>query len=206
MNERTGETENWTGYRFHDYRFRLAKDETDFDRIHRLVYQTFVVEIRQHADDGTGTHIDKFHHKNRYLIAEQSGRICAMVAVHDLAPFSAADALPNPELLAKLSPYLLEVRLLLVAPHLRKRRLFGGLLWCLYDYAITGGYRYLLISGLEQRRKMYEGLGFHSLGDPVQRGQARFIPMLMQLPQLPPPLRKLQARLSPHMHRLRRPE
>ena len=154
MSERPGEPKNWTGYQLHDYRFRLATDEADFALIHRLVHQTFVVEIRQHADDGTGIHVDKFHHKNRYLIAEYRGRICAMIAVHDEAPFSVGDALPNPELLAKLSPHLLEVRLLLVEPHHRKRRLFGALMWCVYNYAITGGYRYLVISGLDQRRKI----------------------------------------------------
>lgn len=161
-----------------------------------LVYRTFVVEIKQHADPGDSRLIDKFHHKNRYLVALRDGRVCGMVAIHDQPPFSVADALPTRGLLERLCPYLLEVRLLAVEPDQRQRRLFGGLLWAVYDYAQQLGCQYLAISGLRERREMYERMGFRPLGDPVQRGQAHYVPMLLRLSDLDEHAQRTRDRLA----------
>ena len=59
-------------------------------RFSQLLHRTFVLEVRQDADTGTGRLIDKFHHKNTYIVAVHQRRICGMVAVHDQPPFSAA--------------------------------------------------------------------------------------------------------------------
>ena len=175
---------NWSGLTFRGYQFKLAESSNEIEQIHRLIYRTFVVEIKQHADPGGGLLIDKFHHKNRYLVAVRDGQVCGMVAVHDQPPFSVADAIPTPGVLEGLGPGLLEVRLLAVEPDQRHRWLFGGLLWAVYDYALQLGYQYLAISGLRERQAMYERMGFRPLGEPVPRGQAYFVPMLLRLSDL----------------------
>jgi N-acyl-L-homoserine lactone synthetase len=175
---------NWSGLSFRGYHFKLAESLEEIEQIHRLVYRTFVAEIKQHPDPGDGRLIDKFHHKNRYLVALRDGQVCGMVAVHDQPPFSVAEAIPTPGVLERLGPRLLEVRLLAVEPARRHRRLFGGLLWAVYDYAEQLGYEYLAISGLRERQGMYQRMGFRPLGEPVPRGQAHFVPMLLRLSDL----------------------
>jgi N-acyl-L-homoserine lactone synthetase len=179
--ESTPTPQEWPGLKFRGYDFKLADASGEIDQIHRLVYRTFVMEIKQHPDPGDGRLVDKFHHKNRYLVAVRQRQVCGMVAVHDQPPFSVADAIPVSGVLEELVPRLLEVRLLAVEPGLRHRWLFGGLLWGVYDYAQHLGYRYLAISGLRERQGMYERMGFRPLGGPVPRGQAYFVPMLLDL-------------------------
>ena len=174
----------WPGLSYQGYRFKLAESPDEIEQIQRLVYRTFVLEIKQHPDPGGGRLIDKFHHKNRYLVAVRDGQVWGMVAVHDQPPFSVAEAIPTPGVLEQLSPSLLEVRLLAVEPARRHRRLFGGLLWAVYDYARQLGYEHLAISGLQERQGMYQRMGFRPLGDPVPRGQAYFVPMLLRLSDL----------------------
>jgi hypothetical protein len=59
------------GLKFRGYQFKLADRPEELDQVHRLVFRTFVLEIKQHPDPGGGRLIDKFHHKNRYLMAER---------------------------------------------------------------------------------------------------------------------------------------
>lgn len=188
--------QEWPGLKSRGYHFKLAEAPDEIDQIHRLVYRTFVMEIPQHPDPGGGRLIDKFHHKNQYLVAEREGQICGMVAVHDRPPFSVADAIPTPGVLEELVPRLLEVRLLAVETELRHRWLFGGLLWGVYDYALQLGFQYLAISGLRERQGMYERMGFRPLGDPVPRGQVYFVPMLLELSDLGQRARKTRDGLA----------
>jgi len=196
MGESAATLRLWSGLSFQGYQFKLADSADEIEQIQCLVYRTFVVEIKQHADPGEGRLIDKFHDKNRYLVAVRDGRVRGMVAVHDQPPFSVADAIPTPGLLERLCPDLLEVRLLAVEPDQRQRRLFGGLLWAVYDYAQHLGYRYLAISGLRERQQMYERMGFLPLGEPVQRGQAYFVPMLLRLSDLGEHAQRTRDRLA----------
>ena len=91
-----GSRQNWSGLTFRGYRFALALSPDEIDQIHRLVYRTFVIEVKQHADPGGERLIDKFHHKNRYLVAKRASEVRGMVAVHDQQPFSVADAIATP--------------------------------------------------------------------------------------------------------------
>ena len=43
------------------YVFKRAEDEHELEAIHRLNYQTFVREIPQHADTGSGRLVDRLH-------------------------------------------------------------------------------------------------------------------------------------------------
>src|SRR5438128_235435 len=96
--------------------FKLADCEAEFEQIHRLNYRTFVDEIPQHADTGTGKLVDKFHVKNLYFVVLKRGRVVGMLSAHDQPPFSVADRLDNPGILQEPGMHPLEVRLLAIEP------------------------------------------------------------------------------------------
>lgn len=168
-----------------DYSFRLARLPEEHEQISQLLHRTFVLEVGQDADTGTGRLIDKFHHKNTYLVAVHRRRICGMVAMHSQPPFSAGSALDDEGVLERLCPELLEVRRLSIEPAERSRFVFPGLIWSVYEYAKRGGFRYVVISGLLKRQRMYENLGFRPLGGAIRKGEAYFVPMLADLHLLP---------------------
>ena len=166
------------------YEFRFAETAADFDRVHRLNYDTFVREIPQHADPGTGILIDKFHAKNRYLIAERDGGLVGMLAAHDAPPFSIADRLPDPGILTAPGVRVVEIRLLSVVPAERHSPVMAGLVWALYQHAVASGYTHYAISGVAERQPLYERMGFEPLGPAVGTGRAAFIPMWVRLDRL----------------------
>src|SRR5689334_643497 len=110
------------------YVFKMADAPHEFEQIHRLNYQTFVGEIPQHTDNGAGYLVDKFHDKNTYLIALKDDQLVGMISTHDQPPFSIADRLPDPSILAIPGARPLEVRLLAVKPTERHSNVFSGLL------------------------------------------------------------------------------
>lgn len=171
-----------------DYLFRFASTPAEFAQIHRLNHRTFVQEIPQHADNGTGELVDKFHEKNKYLICLKGERIVGMLSSHDKPPFSIADRLPDPSILSRPDVRPLEIRLLAVEPGERHSLVLIGLVWELYRNARAQGYTHFVISGVEEQRELYEHLGFEPLGPPVGDA-ARFVPMWL-------PMHVLEKRMS----------
>jgi aspartate aminotransferase-like enzyme len=161
------------------YVFKVADAPSEFEQIHRLNYRTFVSEIPQHADPGTGgVLVDKFHGKSTYFIALRDDRLVGMLSAHDRPPFSVAGRLPDPGVLERPGSRPLECRLLAVVPEERHTVAFAGLVWCVYLYVTAQGYTHLYISGVQERVPLYEQLGFEALGPAVPCGQARFVPMV----------------------------
>jgi len=181
------------------YIFKQADTQEEFDQIHRLNYRTFVGEIPQHPDTGTGVLIDKFHDKNSYWIVLRDGRVVGMVSAHDRPPFSIASRLPDPEILQRPGTRPLEVRLLALEPSERNSTLFFGLVWKIYEDARRRGYTHFFISGVEERRALYERLGFEALGPAVRSGSASFIPMMLELQELPEPLLRVKRLWESHV-------
>ena len=72
--------------RIDHYSFGIANTCDEQDQIQRLLHQTFVLEIGQDADSGTGCLLDKFHHKNTYIVAVGGNQVCGVVALHDRPP------------------------------------------------------------------------------------------------------------------------
>src|SRR5262249_29233443 len=105
------------------YFFKRAESTQEFEQVHRLNHRTFVDESPQNQPTGTGILVDKFHHKNVYLIVLRDERVVGMVSTHDQPPFSVADRLSNPEILYAASRPL-EVRLLAIEPRERNNTLF----------------------------------------------------------------------------------
>lgn len=81
------------------YVFKRAEASHEFEAIHRLNYRTFVEEIPQHPDPGTGRLVDKFHDKNVYFVALRDGRLVGMISAHGQPPFSVAPRLSDPSVL-----------------------------------------------------------------------------------------------------------
>lgn len=166
------------------YVFKQAETPQEFADIHRLLYRTFVVEIPRYDDPGTEYLVDKYHERNTYFVASCNGRVCGMIAVHGEPPYSIAAALDDPNILQSLGPHLLEARILAVEPQQRFGLVFAGIASCVFDYAKSGSYRYIVITGFAQLQRMYEQLGFHALGPPALRGNEYFVPMALDLCQI----------------------
>jgi len=184
------------------YVFKRAETRQEFEQIHQLNFRTFVHEIPQHSDPGTGRLVDKFHDKSAYFIVVREGRVVGMVSSHDQPPFSVADRLPDPEILERPGTRPLEVRLLALEPDTRNSTVFFGLMWSLYEHARANGYTHLFISGLQEREALYKRLGFEVIGAPVASGHASFIPMVLTIGQLPERALRVKHLWESHMRRI----
>jgi aspartate aminotransferase-like enzyme len=160
--------------------FREATTCDDMRQVCALNHRTFAEELGQHPAVTSGLLIDRFHDSNRYFIAAQGEKVVGMVSVHAGPEYSVARRLSDPRAL-KQYPGALEVRLLAIAQHVRNRTILAGLIWMIYEFAVTNRYSHLLISGLLGREPMYRKLGFQPLGPAVQEGAASFIPMVMDI-------------------------
>jgi GNAT superfamily N-acetyltransferase len=168
------------------YAFKRADSADEFEQIHRLNYRTFVEEIPQYARVTGGRLVDKFHAKNTYFVARVDARVVGMLSVHDQPPFSVASRLADPSILERPGHKPLEVRLLAVEPKHRSRPVMAGLLWLALEYA-RDRYTDVYISGIAERARMYERLGFRALGEPVAGPMVAgrsvaFVPMCVSLP------------------------
>jgi aspartate aminotransferase-like enzyme len=188
------------------YIFKCADTRQEFEQIHCLNYRTFVSEIPQHPDTGTGMLVDKFHGKNAYLIVLREDRVVGMLSAHDEPPFSVAERLPDPGMLTSPGMRPLEVRLLAIEPRERNSILLGGLMWELHLFTQAHGHTHLFISGVDGRLEMYEKLGFVRLGPSVRGGNASFVPMMMPLNGLSDKLVRMRnmweqrlQRVAPHL-------
>lgn len=167
------------------YHFRVVQTASEMEAVHRLNYRTFVNEIPQHPSIPGGILVDKFHDKNLYFGAFRENELVGMVSVHSRPPFSISNRLEDPSLLESLADRPLEVRLLAVLPSERYGIVFAGLGWQVYRFAKGRKYTHLLISGLLQRKSLYHRLGFHPVGKPVGKDNAQFIPMVLNLDEVP---------------------
>jgi aspartate aminotransferase-like enzyme len=181
------------------YVFKRAETEEEFGQIHCLNYRTFVSEIPQHPDSGTGQLVDKFHRKNVYFVAVENGRIVGMISGHDQPPFSVADRLPDASILCQAGTKPLEVRLLAVEPNKRNGVVFFGLLWSLYQHAQAQRYTDVYISGFTERVGLYERLGFRRLGPAVPCGGASFVPMTLTIGRLPGKVERIKRLWEAHV-------
>jgi aspartate aminotransferase-like enzyme len=187
------------------YRFKRAETDDEFEQVHRLNHAVFAVEVGQHEPDPAGRLVDKFHGKNTYYIALRRGEVGGMVAVHDRPPFSIADRLEDPGVVARLPGRPLEVRLLAVRPGVRYGAVLPGLLWQVHEHARRHGHSHLLISGVGPRVRLYQRLGFRGLGPAVAGGAAEFVPMVLDLASPPASLGRDVRRWRARRARLRRP-
>lgn len=186
------------------YVFKRAETRHEFEQIHCLNWKTFVSEIPQHPDPGTGSGqlVDKFHDKSAYFIVVWNDRVVGMVSSHDQPPFSVAERLSDPQILQRPGTRPLEVRLLAIEPDKRNSTVFFGLLWSLYEHAQAGGYTHLYISGVNERVPLYRRLGFESLGPAVPCGGATFVPMVLTVGHLPAKVQRVKQLWETHVEKV----
>ncbi len=170
--------------RFGRHVYKIADTALELEQVHRLNYQTFVQEIPQHDDNGSGRLVDKFHDKNIYFVGRCGDQVVGMLSAHDQPPFSITERLPDPSLITKPGMKPLEVRLLAVEPTHRNSFVTTGLVWSLFTYARAKGYTHLAISGIVSQLPLYTRMGFEPLGPPVGDDEAKFIPMMVSLDRL----------------------
>ena len=163
------------------YRFKQADSADEFEQIFRLNHSVFADELEQYETTESQRIVDKFHDKNRYIIALFEERVIGMVSVHAEAPFSVAEKLADPAILASYGS-LIEVRQLAVKTEHRTGVVMAGLLLGLYEHARA--HDTVVISGHLDKAGMYRELGFHDLGPPVPSGRALYVPMAIGVADL----------------------
>jgi predicted GNAT family N-acyltransferase len=184
------------------FQFQLARTEAEFEAIHRLNHDTFVAELGQHSPSEDGRLVDKFHARNVYLMALAENQLAAMVALNSEPPFSIAARLDRPEILDDWRAQgrsLVEIRLLAARPAWRHTTLAVSLLARTLIECRERRFTDVLISGLESRRRMYERLGFESIGEPRMSGSAWYRPMKLALDRMPANMCRLAARCARSM-------
>lgn len=172
------------------YRFKPAESPAELEQVHRLNYRTFVREIPQHDDPGTGQLVDKFHDKNQYLICLKDGELVGMVSWSDRPPFSVEKRLPDPRALESPDIRPVEIRLLAVVPEERTSPVMAGLVWALYRESAARGWTHFVISGVVEQLDLYTHLGFEALGPAVGSGRASFVPMWLPVGKLEATMRR----------------
>lgn len=167
------------------YRFKRLDSEQEQTEVNRLLYETFVQEIPRYEDPGTESLVDRFHERNVYFVALHRDRVCGVLAVHDGPDYSVTGALDSPHKLDEIRGSKLEARIFAVAPSHRFGIVFGGLSNLTFQFARQGGFAAILITGLAAKQRMYARMGFQPLGPPVPRGNAYFVPMVLQMDKVP---------------------
>lgn len=189
-------------FRVGRYTFKIADAAAELDQVHRLNYRTFVREIPQHADTGSGELRDKFHDKNTYIVALlDDGRLAGMLSAHGEPPFSVADRLPDPAVLSAPGVRPLEARLLAVEPGERHSIVLLGLVWILYQHARQTAATHLVISGVAEQQDLYRHMGFEPFGPAAGTGRACYIPMWATLDDIGRATARLKAFIEKRMDR-----
>ncbi len=162
-------------------KFKIAREDWEFEAIHRLNYKTFVEEIPQHQQSGEKRLVDKFHRENTYVICLDGEHLVGMLAMRSNRPFSLDQKVPD--LGAHLPPgrSIVEIRLLSVEKQYRNGYVFRGLLGLVLEHGKAKGYNFAIISGTIRQEKLYRHLGFIPFGPLVGTGDAQFQPMYLTL-------------------------
>ena len=163
---------------------RIAKEEWEFEQIHRLNYKTFVEEIPQHQPNPEGRLVDKFHDRNTYVICVDEGKVVAMVAARGDRPFSLDAKLPDLDSYLPPGRRVCEIRLLSVEKEYRRGSVLRKLLAMVAAHFIELGFDTTVISGTLRQQKLYRHLGFAPFGPVVGTGDALYQPMYLTLERL----------------------
>ncbi|MBZ5497539.1 MAG: aminotransferase class V-fold PLP-dependent enzyme [Acidobacteriia bacterium] len=161
--------------------FKIATDQSEFEQIHKLNYQAFVVEIPQHPPNAERLLVDRFHGENTYVICKCGDRVLGMTAIREKRPFSLDQKLEGLESFLPEHRAVCELRLLAVDREHRNSRVFQGLLLKVCDYCEGRGYDLAVMSGTIRQLKLYHQLGFVPFGPLVGSGEALFQPMYLTL-------------------------
>ncbi len=162
-------------------KFKIASEESEFEQIFHLNYDTFVEEIPQHPPNAERRLIDRFHQENTYIIALQNEKVVAMIAARDNRPFSLDEKLGSIDPYIPAGRNVFEARLLSIAPEYRNGTVFQGLIKSLVEYGKGKGYNLAVISATTRQLRLYRHLGFVPFGPLVGSHDVQFQPMYLTL-------------------------
>ncbi|NII29058.1 GNAT family N-acetyltransferase [Pseudoflavitalea sp. X16] len=161
-----------------------ADQDAEFYQIHQLNYKTFVEEIPQHKHNEEKILVDKFHFKNKYIIALKDQQLIGMVCYNQLRPFSLDEKIPDLDRFLPACTNLAEIRLLAVAPAARKITVTYRLLQYLCTELIRNNIDAAVISGTTRQIRLYASMGFTPFGPLVGHQGALYQPMSITLNKL----------------------
>ncbi len=158
----------------------LLKPATELDeflQIHKLNYKTFVDEIPQHQQNQEKKLVDRFHDRNKYIVAKRNEKVIGMVSYNCLRPFSLDGKMTNLDTYLPNHKHLVEIRLLSILPEERKTRIAFYLFRYLYNVLIELNIDAAVISATTRQLRMYTQIGFIPFGPVVGTGEALYQPM-----------------------------
>lgn len=179
-----------------NYLIKIADSEAEFEKIHRLNYQTFVEEIPQHEGNAHGSLIDRFHLENTYIIALDGESLIGMMAVRGSRPFSLDDKIPDLDKYLPVGKKLCEIRLLAIEKEFRGGPVLFLMMKKMAQFCMEEGYNYSIISGTTKQQKLYHHLGFQPFYPEVGKNGAYFIPMGASLEDFKLKLGKILSELE----------
>lgn len=161
-----------------------ATELNEFLQIHELNYKTFVEEIQQHQENAEKKLVDKFHNKNKYIIAKIEEKVIGMVCYNMQRPFSLDEKLPNLDSYLPEHKSIAEIRLLALHPEERKATVAYRLLKYLCKVLIQEQTNAAVISGTTRQLSLYKKIGFVPFGPLVGTNDAAYQPMYITLNEL----------------------
>jgi predicted N-acetyltransferase YhbS len=161
-----------------------ADQETEFYQIHQLNYKTFVEEIPQHQPNDEKILIDKFHSRNKYIVALRNEQVIGMVCYNQFRPFSLDEKVPDLDTYLPSYVQLAEIRLLAVAREERRITVAYRLLKYLCTELIRNKIDTAIISGTTRQTRLYSSIGFTPFGPLVGKQNAFYQPMVITLNEL----------------------
>ena len=161
-----------------------ATELNEFLQIHELNYKTFVEEIPQHQENPEKKLVDKFHKKNKYIIAKIEEKVIGMVCYNMERPFSLDEKLQHLDSYLPEYKSIAEIRLLAVDPEERKATVAYRLLKYLCNVLIQAQTNAAVISGTTRQLSLYKKIGFVPFGPLVGSNEAAYQPMYITLNEL----------------------
>jgi len=162
---------------------KQATELHEFLQIHQLNYKTFVEEIPQHHQNTEKTLVDKFHTKNKYIVAKRSN-VIGMVCYNTDRPFSLDAKIYDLDQYLPEHTKLAEIRLLSVCYEERKTTVAYRLLQYLCQTLIQQNVDAAVISGTTRQLRLYNRMGFIPFGPLVGSIGALYQPMYITLRNL----------------------
>ena len=163
---------------------KAATEPDEIRQIHELNYRTFVEEIPQHQQNAERMLVDKFHFKNRYIIAKRDDKVIGMVCYNFDRPFSLDSKVEELDRYLPSCSKLAEIRLLAVDQAERKTTIAYRLLQHLCSVLMEQQTDAAVITGVTKQVPLYRHMGFIPFGPLVGSGEAVFQPMYITLNDL----------------------
>ena len=163
---------------------KQATELHEFLQIHQLNYKTFVEEIPQHHQNTERTLVDKFHDKNKYIVARKGKQVISMVCYNSNRPFSLDTKLDHLDQYLPEYTKLVEIRLLSVCHEERNATVAYRLLQYLCQTLIGENVDAAVISGTTKQLRLYSRMGFTPFGPLVGTSGALYQPMYITLRNL----------------------